>query len=74
MLESVSAEEGCFNFLIKKGHSTYYAKEFLYSNKLSIFGNMTAEKCVKDLLRKKVIKSEEEGWKAIRGTLQKIFR
>ena len=74
MHESVSAEEGCFNFLIKKGHSTHYAKEFLYSKKLSVLGNMTPAQCVKELVRKKVVSSDEEGWKAVRGALQKIFR
>ena len=74
MLESVSSEEGCFNFLVNKGHSTRYAKDFLYKSKLAIFGNTTAKKCIQKLLREKVIKSEEEGWKIIRCTLQKIFK
>jgi len=71
---SVSAEERCFQFIVKKGHSTQYAKEFLYSKKLSVLGNMTPAQCVKELLRRKEIKTEEEGWVAVRGALQKIFR
>lgn len=73
MNESVSAEDGCFNFIIKKGHSTHYAKEFLYNKKLSVLGNMTPAKCVKELVRKQLVSSEEEGWIAVRGALQKIF-
>lgn len=73
MSQNISAEEGCFNYLLKKGHTTQYAKDFLYNTKLSVFGNMTPEGCVKELLRKKVIKTEEEGWKAVRGALQKMF-
>ena len=68
-----STEAGCFNFIVKKGHSADYAKDFLYKEKLSIFGGMTAEKCIQELLRKKYIKSEEEGWRLIRSTLQRIF-
>jgi len=74
MSNSVSAEEGCFNFIIKKGHSTSYAKDYLYNTKLASLGNMTAADCVKYLVRKKVVKSEDEGWKSVRGALQKIFR
>ncbi len=53
MSQNISAEEGCFNYLLKKGHTTQYAKDFLYNTKLSVFGNMTHEGCVKELLRKK---------------------
>jgi len=74
MSNSLSSEEGCFNFIVKKGHSTHYAKDYLYNTKLDAFGNMSAEQCVKSLVRKKVVKDEEEGWKAVRGALQKIFR
>jgi len=74
MTSSVSAEEGCFNFILKKGHSTHYAKDFLYHTKLSVLGNMTAENAVKMLVRTKTVSSEEEGWKAVRAALQKIFR
>ena len=73
MPKDISAEEGCFNFIVKKGRSTHYAKDFLYNTKLSVFGNMTAANCVKELVRRKAVKTEEEGWKAVRGTLQKIF-
>jgi len=74
MSNSVSSEEGCFNFILKKGHSTHYAKDYLYHTKLAAFGNMTAANCVKSLVSKRVVKDEEEGWKAVRGALQKIFR
>ncbi len=74
MSNSVSAEEGCFNYIIKMGRSTHYAKEFLYKTKLSSLGNMTAAQCVKELVRKKHVKNEDEGWKAIRGALQKMLR
>lgn len=73
MSNFVSAEEGCFNFIIKKGRSTHYAKDYLYKTKLASLGNMTASDCVKYLVRKKVVLSEEEGWKAVRAALQKIF-
>ena len=73
MSNSVSAEEGCFNFILKKGHSTYYAKDYLYKTKLGAFGNQTAQQCVKSLVKSKMVSNEEEGWKAVRAALQQIF-
>jgi len=74
MSKSVSAEESCFNFILKKGHSVPYAKDFLYNTKLSVFGGMSAEKCVLSLVRKKVVKNEEDGWLAVRDALKQIFK